>query len=110
MTRFICRSAFAAMIRFNRPSHYRGVMRTMSGSIAKRTRSQLQLPDEDEEEEDYHPYTPSDGTQCDYHPMKISQVESHSAKFVVPLNVNPTIDSIQEMFLPHQFIKTMVIP
>ena len=87
----------------------------MSGGIAKRTRSQFQLPDEEEEEEDYHPYTPlikevvySDGTQCDYHPMKISEDERHSAKFAMPLNVEPTINSIQEMFLPHQFITAIV--
>ena len=37
--------------------------------------------------------------------MKILEDERHSAKFTLPLNTNPLICSIQEMFLPNWFIK-----
>ena len=88
---------------------------TMSEHIAGRTCSRLPLPSEDEDDGDYHPYTPlvkevlyKDGTQETYKPMTISADDQHEAKVSMPLNIDVSVASIQEMFLPDPFLKSIV--
>ena len=73
-------------------------------TMADRTRSRLVVPEDDEEDDEYHPYTLfikevlySNGTQQEYTLMKTLDSKRHSTKSLMPFNINQSLTPYKDV-------------